>query len=160
MSELVRFSNDPAVFAKAERLFDRVAKRLAAALPAAGIAHVGSTAIPGSLTKGDLDIVVRVSASDFPRAEALLATKFERNIGSFHSHELASFVDASTDPELGVQLVVAGSKLDHFVLWRDRLASDAELRRAYDELKRRFEGQAMDAYREAKARFIAECLHE
>lgn len=160
MTERVRFTNDPAVFVKADRLFDTIARQLAEALPAAGIVHVGSTALPGSLTKGDLDIVVRVSASDFPRAEALLATMFERNVGSFHSHELASFVDASTDPELGVQLVAAGSKLDHFVLWRDRLASDAALRRAYDELKRGFEGQSMDDYRAAKAAFIAERLYQ
>ena len=34
-------------------------------LPEADVQHVGSTAIPKSLTKGDLDIQVRVSSQHF-----------------------------------------------------------------------------------------------
>ena len=36
--------------------------RIDAALPGVEIEHVGSTAIPGALTKGDLDLLVRVPA--------------------------------------------------------------------------------------------------
>ena len=31
-------------------------------LPTAEIEHIGATAIPGALTKGDLDVMVRVAA--------------------------------------------------------------------------------------------------
>ncbi|WP_334493720.1 GrpB family protein [Bradyrhizobium sp. AZCC 1614] len=43
--------------------------------------HVGATAIPGCLTKGDLDIVIRVDAADFSQVDAQLAERFSRNLG-------------------------------------------------------------------------------
>ena len=42
------------------RLYSRLEKQLGELLPGADIQHVGSTAIPGCMTKGDLDIQVRV----------------------------------------------------------------------------------------------------
>jgi GrpB-like predicted nucleotidyltransferase (UPF0157 family) len=57
-------------------------------------------------------------------------------------------------------LAVVDSKVDHFLLWRNRLMTHAQLLSAYDELKRGFEGQSMNAYREAKRRFIAERPYE
>ena len=158
MSDVVRFSNEPVVFAKAERLFQTVARKLAEHIPNAEIRHVGSTAIPGTLTKGDLDILVRVGAEDFQSAEATLAGIFERNIESFRSDEFAAFLDKSTEPDLGIQLVRRGGEADSFLIWLDQLQNDAKLRQQYDELKRRFEGKSMEEYREAKALFISERL--
>ena len=147
------------LFAKAERLYQEVAPKIQAALPAADIHHVGSTAIPGSLTKGDLDIVVRVASANFDNASSVLEGMFARNTGSDRSHKFAAFLDSSTDPELGVQLVIAGSHVDYFVAWRSLLESDLQLRQEYDALKRAFDGKSMDAYREAKAQFIRERLY-
>ncbi|MFE3575677.1 GrpB family protein [Lysinibacillus sp. NPDC059133] len=48
-------------------------------LPEADIQHVGSTAIPDSVTKGDLDIQVRVSAEQFSIAVELLSNLYDRN---------------------------------------------------------------------------------
>jgi GrpB-like predicted nucleotidyltransferase (UPF0157 family) len=158
MSDIVRFSNAPHVFASADRLFKEVAWKLAHVIPAAEIHHIGSTAIPGTLTKGDLDVLVRVSAEDFRVAEAALERMFRRNTGSFRSEAFAAFLDHSTEPDLGVQLVVRDGEADTFLVWRERLESDPELRRQYDDLKRRFEGKSMDEYREAKAQFISERL--
>lgn len=158
MSEVVHFSSEPEVFAKADQLYREVAGQLSKLLPQAEVHHVGSTAIPGSLTKGDLDILVRVHRELFPDADAVLASQFARNTGSVRTEEFSAFQDSTTDPELGVQLVVIGSALDEFLAWRDRLEREPEIRRQYDELKRRFEGQSMDAYREAKSQFIAEHL--
>jgi phosphate uptake regulator len=50
------------------------------------------------------------------------------------------------------------TRSDTFLEWRQLLERDDEIRRRYDDLKRRFEGGSMEAYREAKARFIADCL--
>ena len=82
-------------------------------LPGAELEHVGSTAIPGALTKGDLDVLVRVPAARFAATVATL-----RDLYTVHQPEnwtptYASFVDpASADPPVGVQLVVAGSADD------------------------------------------------
>lgn len=158
MSGVVRFSNDIAVFEKAQRLFENVHAELEVLLPDADIQHVGSTAIPGSLTKGDLDIVIRVLAEGFARADAVLADRFARNAASERSNDLAAFSDASSDPALGVQLVAIGGSADTFLAWRDLLRSDSDLRRQYDELKASYDGKPMDAYRAAKAAFIEEQL--
>lgn len=154
MSDVVHFSDAPLVFAKADRLFAQEGARIRAELPAAEIVHVGSTAISGSLTKGDLDIAVRVFPAQFAEAEERLAGMYARNTGSDRNDVFSAFLDASTDPELGVQLVVIGSDYDRFGAWLEMLRGSASLRREYDDLKRRFEGEPMDVYRAAKAQFI------
>ncbi|MGE0115793.1 MAG: GrpB family protein [Steroidobacteraceae bacterium] len=154
MSSTVRFSNAPEIFATAERLFLDVKARLQRMLPDAEIMHVGSTAIPGALTKGDLDIVVRVAPAYFKEADRQLANLFDRNAGSLRNEEFSAFQDVASNPELGIQLVVKGASDDHFLLWRQLLEQSLELRQAYDELKMRFEGAEMEAYRAAKAIFI------
>lgn len=126
--------------------------RIASLLPpGAEIEHVGATAVPGSLTKGDIDLVVRVRAEDFAAADRALATLLPRNTGSYRSAEFASFADGQAKPELGVQLVVKGSALDVFGAFRDALLADAALIESYNDLKRSWDGLEMDAYRSAKA---------
>ncbi|HEX7027032.1 MAG TPA: GrpB family protein, partial [Gammaproteobacteria bacterium] len=56
--ESVFFVPEAAVREKIARRFDHVKRQLLGLLPLADIQHVGSTAIPGSFTKGDLDIQV------------------------------------------------------------------------------------------------------
>ena len=58
----------------AERLFATVSDQLRALVPpSAEIRHVGATAIPGCLTKGDLDVAVRVERADFAPADRQIA---------------------------------------------------------------------------------------
>lgn len=156
MSELVHFSNSPDVFQSAGRLFADIESRINAHLPNVEIRHVGSTAIPGSLTKGDLDVLVRVSQSDFQAADRILEAMFDRNMRSDRTDTFSAFMDSSTSPELGVQLVVAGTEFDTFSRWVEQLASDRDLRAAYDDLKARYDGKGMSEYCEAKSEFIAE----
>lgn len=119
------------------------------------IEHVGATAVPGCLTKGDLDICIRTDPQDFDEAERQLARSFERNRGSVRSDAFAAFMDDERIPPLGVQLVAKGSELDFFVRFRDRLREDANLLSSYNDLKRRYEGRDMEEYRSAKADFIS-----
>ncbi|HJZ37763.1 MAG TPA: GrpB family protein [Solirubrobacterales bacterium] len=51
-------------------IFGRRRAELDGMLPGARIEHVGSTAVPGSLTKGDLDICVIVAGEEFERRAA------------------------------------------------------------------------------------------
>jgi GrpB-like predicted nucleotidyltransferase (UPF0157 family) len=137
-------------------IFARRRAQLEGLLPGARIEHVGSTAVPGSLTKGDLDICVIVEGAEFERASRALAERFEIHQPENWSASLASFTAPSEDGiDVGVQLVPAGSPDElHFVGWRDRLRADPELRARYDELKRRHQGDGMDAYRAAKEHLI------
>jgi GrpB-like predicted nucleotidyltransferase (UPF0157 family) len=62
----------------AERTFEERARAIRELLPAAAVEHIGATAIPGALTKGDLDLLVRGDYESYTQAkgafiEALLA---------------------------------------------------------------------------------------
>ncbi|WP_296227237.1 GrpB family protein [Ralstonia sp. UBA689] len=128
-------------------------------LPAsAEIFHVGSTAIAGCLTKGDMDICVRAIPDDIARIDALLAARYARNADSFRSAAFSAFKDDHHHPPLGVQLVARGSELDVFVLFRDCLLRDPHQVAAFNALKIACVGQPMESYRQAKADFIARVL--
>jgi GrpB-like predicted nucleotidyltransferase (UPF0157 family) len=128
MSQPVYFSNSPEIFQAAEQLYSVVERRINAALPNADIRHVGSTAIYGCLTKGDLDVLVRVDQDGFQEADRALSEMFARNEGSDRTESFSAFADASASPDLGVQLVVRGSTHDKFTVWIDRLNNNDELR--------------------------------
>jgi GrpB-like predicted nucleotidyltransferase (UPF0157 family) len=125
-------------------------------LPEARIEHIGSTAVPGSLTKGDLDICAIVAPGEFEPASRALADRFAIHQPENWSTTLASFTAPPEDGiDVGIQLVPAGSPdEEHFVGWRDRLRADPALHARYDELKRRHQDDGMDAYRAAKERLI------
>ena len=145
--------------AGADELFERVVARIRPLLPAsADIRHIGATAVPGCLTKGDLDIVVRVEATNFRAADAALAAHFARNTGSTHSDTFSSFESASAIPHVGIQLTVIGAQNDFFHTFAEALRRDPDLLARYNALKRAFDGQPMEVYRAAKSTFIEHVL--
>ncbi len=142
----------------AQRLFAAVSERLAALLPGADIRHIGATAVPGCLTKGDLDIVVRVGAEDFATADSVVAAAFSRNGSSVRTQAFSAFEDASSHPHLGIQLVAVDSPFDSFHLFAEALQRSPSLVEEYNALKRLHEGADMARYREAKGRFVERVL--
>lgn len=143
----------------ASSLFETLHPALSAMLPAgADIRHIGATAVPGCLTKGDLDIVVRVAAADFAAADRALASKYARNEGSLRTSEFAAFEDGSRTPHLGIQLVVIDGPLDVFHQFVEALRRSPELVADYNALKRRFDGADMATYRAAKDAFVERVL--
>ena len=135
--------------------FARLIPDLSAILPAgADILHVGATAVPGCLTKGDLDVAVRVPDEDFEIAEAALSARFPRNHGSVQTMDFAAFEMRGANPETGIQLAVIGGPFDHFHVFGPALLAHPALLEGYNELKTMFDGQPMETYRAAKALFI------
>jgi GrpB-like predicted nucleotidyltransferase (UPF0157 family) len=127
-------------------------------LPGARVEHIGATSIPGSLTKGDLDLCVQVERGAFQEADRILAGQFARNVGSDQTASLSSFVDNSRPVPVGVQLVVLGGDEDVFLRWRDLLRRSPEVLKAYNELKMRWHGGSHGGYRAAKSEFIEKAL--
>ncbi len=143
----------------AERLFETVEHELRALLPeTAEILHVGATAIPGCLTKGDLDVVIRVEHADFRASETILADRYARNLGSARTEDFAAFEDGGRTPHLGIQLTAKGAAFDIFHRFAATLRADPDLVRRYNALKIAYDGQPMDDYRAAKDAFVAEAL--
>ncbi len=136
----------------ADTEFERYRELLLELLPGANVQHVGSTAVPGSITKGDLDIQVSVSGGDFENAKAVLRSRFNpRHENTIWTDGFASFEDhANPAIPVGIQLTVVGSAYDDFANVRDVLRSNRELLERYNALKRRFEGKSEAEYKKAK----------
>lgn len=140
----------------AEKLFRRERARIRRRIPGAIIEHIGATAIRNFPTKGDLDIVVRVTAEEFNAAERALSRLYLRNTGNKRTDAFASFKDDDAVPPLGVQLTAIGSEHDDFDLLRDQLRVSVSCRRSLARLKHRFVGRAMALYRRAKSAAIGQ----
>jgi len=145
---------DPEVHAS-ER--SRVMGLLHGLIPGGSIMEVGSTAIVGVVGKQDIDFVVRVPESAFADARRALDTHFERNPNQLSNTEYQGYyVDSPLD--VAVQLIVAGGPYDHFERFLEALRSNPELVKAYNALKRKWEGKPMNEYRRAKRDFIESVL--
>ncbi|MDQ2076261.1 GrpB family protein [Marinimicrobium sp. ABcell2] len=156
--ETVSFSPEKYFRLRIEKRFEELRNELQAMVPNSEIEHVGSTAIPGSLTKGDLDIQVRIGKSEYSAAKDKLFQLYDVNHGGFTAEDAISFEDYSSDPHVGIHLTVRGGSGDIQYLFRDRLIASEPLRREYDNLKRRYEGKSMAEYRDAKEKFVMRVL--
>lgn len=140
------------------RAFATLRKIIISLAPGSRVTHIGSTAIPGSITKGDVDLLVSVDASLMTEVDARLFRSFKRNKGSGRSSTFSSFVADHESFPIGVQLVARGSDDE-----RDFLAVQGWLKRPavvekYNRLKRKFEGKSASAYRKAKNDFMRAIL--
>ena len=63
--EFVHFVQSSQIDADVNALVDQETRRIMRLLPYVDVHHVGSTAIPNALTKGDVDLNVRVPPSNF-----------------------------------------------------------------------------------------------
>lgn len=156
--ERVHFLCEKEFRQEVDKLFQEQKQRIQALLPEADIQHVGSTAVPNSLTKGDLDIQVRVPAELFTQAVDTLANLYASNEGSVRTDFFAAFKDDSLNPPLGVQLSIIGSEYDFFWKLRDVLLTNDGYRQEYDDLKKRYSGRSMDEYRAAKNAFFEKLM--
>jgi GrpB-like predicted nucleotidyltransferase (UPF0157 family) len=135
--------------------------RIARLLPEeAELVHVGSTAVPGALTKGDVDLMVRVSAEEFEAAVRALRADYAVHQPENWTPTYASFVDPeATELPVGVQLVVAGSKDEAlFEPFIAALRGDPALLAEYNALKRRLDGSDYERYTREKGEFIERVL--
>jgi len=137
------------------------ARRLTALLkglvPAAEVLEVGSTAVPGVIGKGDIDLLVRVPAEAFAATRDRLDGALRRNAEQlstdrYQGYHLDSPVDAA------VQLTITGCEHDDFEPFLEALRADPALVNAYNAMKLRWNGQPMAAYRTAKSQFIEQVL--
>lgn len=152
--EKVSFINAGKITEAVEKTYVKHKNIIRHSLPDADIQHVGSTAIPNSMTKGDLDIQVRVKPHHFPKAIEELSILYDLNEGSVKTREFRAFKNESENPPLGIQLTVIGSEFDFFWKLREVLIMNDKYRAEYDALKRNYEGKEMEEYREAKDEFF------
>jgi GrpB-like predicted nucleotidyltransferase (UPF0157 family)/RimJ/RimL family protein N-acetyltransferase len=155
----VKFLEPEAYQPLARELFHHLSTMIRQALPGSRIEHIGSSAIEGAVSKGDLDIFVGVEPGDFPESIASIESLgFRIKTESFRNESLCPFESGIYPIPVGLQLVVNRSEFEFFLLFRDRLNADANLRSAYNELKQQASDLDEDGYRHAKSEFIESVL--
>lgn len=142
------------VFAEKEILLKKL-------LPFAEVHHVGSTAIPGSVTKGDLDINIRVSQKDFDKSVEILKKHYAIAQPQNWKPYFASFQD-NTEKRIstGIQLSVIDSDSDVFLKIKEVLLGNPKLLREYNEMKQEHEGDDQGAYWRKKDTFFKRILED
>ena len=149
---IVKFIKTPDIAEQINSLFESEKKRLLEFIPSVDIQHIGGTSIPDSISKGDLDINIRVKKEDFNGTDKRLQNIYEINQPENWTNGFASFKDDLRD--LGVQVTTIGGSEDYFIAQRDYLRNHPKVLEELNILKQRFEGKDMDEYRHEKSRFF------
>jgi len=139
--------------------FSEVAAHVGTGLPGADVEHVGSTAVPGCLTKGDLDVLVRVPSDAFLSSVKVLDGLLARSPRNDPTGDYVEYDYVGRGFSASVQLTVMDE-------WHDRrfhglkalLTSDPRALERYNGMKREYEGRPMEEYRRAKALLIESLL--
>jgi GrpB-like predicted nucleotidyltransferase (UPF0157 family) len=150
--DIVHLKLSQAFADEANALYEKHRLLLQKLFPTADIQHIGGTSVPGLLTKGDLDINVRIDQDQFHTVAEKLKNMYEINQPENWSDVYASFKNDSLN--LGIQVTVVGSDKDFFVFHRDALQRDPKLVTLLNELKAAYEGKSMEEYRGAKGAFL------
>lgn len=139
--------------------FQSYKRKVSLLLPNAVVEHIGSSAIPGAISKGDLDIYVGVELSQFEQSVQMLTTLgFSEKQNTLRTSELC-MLESKTD-DVAFQVVVNGSQHECFLRFRDYLVSNPELVKYYNKLKQSCEGYSHEDYRTLKSDFIVQVLNE
>ena len=134
----------------------RVSTLLGPLLPDVELHHIRATPIPGALTKGDLDVLLRVENSMFASASDILRKIFAIKQPQNWNPYFASFgSDTGYSLPLGVQLVVKDSEADFFLFVRDYLLSHPEIVAELNRVKRACADRSAEEYWSAKDRILA-----
>ncbi|SDJ79487.1 GrpB family protein [Sediminibacillus albus] len=157
MVEYVYFAPESAFREKAEKMFMKHRELILQQLPKSEIHYIGSTAVRGSLTKGDVDLQVRVAQEDFSTAKKAFQNLYSINEGSYQTSFFCGF-ETKDDLPVGVQLTVKGSEADHFWKTTHFFQEHPAYNETYNQLKKRFDGKDMEQYRDAKAEFLTDIL--
>ncbi len=144
--------------------FEREAERIAAALGerALLIEHVGSTSVPGLAAKPTIDalLVVADSADEDAYLPAMEAAGYVLRIREPDWHEHRMVVDRVASVQ--VHVVSEGCpEIERWLIFRDRLRSDAADRELYERTKRELAARTwryVQNYADAKGAVVEEII--
>ena len=147
--------------APAQAAFDAVTRELALLLPDAQVQHMGAaTSVPGSWSKGDVNLAVLVApATHAASVLRLQAAGYRVEADTLRTPELCMLRAPRTDLDLALQVLAHGSAFARdFLRFRDALLASPALVARYNAVKTEHASTGVQAYRAAKSRFIAQVL--
>ncbi|MFW2055887.1 GrpB family protein [Acinetobacter haemolyticus] len=140
-----------------QQLFEKYKNQILNLTPYAIVEHIGSSAIPNAVSKGDLDIYIEIPQKYFLETiDNLKKLNFKEKLDTLRTNELCML--ESLDNDVALQIVTSGSVFRFFLIFRDRLKESPDLVEQYDALKHSCTGIPQDRYRELKAEFIQRVL--
>lgn len=141
------------------QLFNSYQKEISTLLPFAKIEHIGSSAIPNTISKGDLDIYIEVIPEQFEFAiEQLKSLNFIEKQNTLRTHELCMLESLNND-DVAFQIVVTDSIFTFFLTFKNKLISSPTLVNEYNQLKLQCSHLDPDQYRTIKSDFINRVLN-
>ncbi|MEC6390716.1 GrpB family protein [Acinetobacter pittii] len=141
------------------QLFNSYQKDISTLLPFAKIEHIGSSAIPNAISKGDLDIYIEVMPEQFEFAiEQLKTLNFIEKQNTLRTHELCMLESLNND-DVAFQIVISGSIFTFFLAFKNKLINSPTLVNEYNELKLQCSHLDPDQYRTIKSDFINRVLN-
>lgn len=140
---------------KCEDLFLQYKLKIQTILPHAQIEHIGSSSIPGCISKGDLDVYVAVDFAQHKKAIVeIQKLGFTIKQDTLRTENLCML----EDDYIAIQLVSKNSDFTNFINFRDALINDRELVKQYNQLKQSCMDLNMTDYRKVKSKFIEKTL--
>ncbi|WP_205620005.1 GrpB family protein [Dasania marina] len=128
--------------------------------PDSRVEHVGSSSIPGAISKGDLDIFLGVGKEEFSEAiQQLGSLGFYEKEDTLRTESLRMMITNLYSEDVAIQVVENGSEYDFFVEFRDKLRSNPELVSQYNKLKLGCIGMEYNRYRDIKSAFVESVLN-
>lgn len=144
---------------KVNSIFDELSEELKRVLPDARVEHIGSSAIEGAVSKGDLDVFVGVNQSDFVASlDKVKGLGFVEKMGTLRTDSLCMLVTDKFNHDVAIQLVANASEFEDFLRFKELMQSRPSLVLEYNELKRGSVHLTEDDYREKKSKWIEEVL--
>ena len=142
-----------------QRIISQLSAQLEALFPDIELHHIGATAIPGALTKGDVDVLLRVSGARFFAVVDVLKRHFTIKQPDNWTPDFASFGDdTSFALPVGIQVVVKDSENDFLLFFRDHFISHPAALAEYNRLKTTHAAEGPEGYWKAKDQFLEKIL--
>lgn len=142
-----------------ERVLHGAFAQLRSLLPNAELHHIGSTALPVGVTKGDVDLLVRVSPENFAPTVEAFKQRFAMKQPENWTTDFASFGDdQGYELPLGIQVVVKDSSSDFLLYLRDYFLAHPEALEQYNRLKTNHAHEGAESYWRAKDAFLQSIL--
>ena len=137
------------------QLFEVIANEVCRLLPRARVEHIGASAIPGAISKGDLDVFVGVDEKELERTvDCLERNGYRVKPDTLRNESLCMLETCSYEVPVALQVVASGSEYEMFLTFRDAVKRSECLLEEYNQMKHLCEGMSEESYRIRKSEFI------
>lgn len=140
-------------------MYEKIASEVRRLLPDSRVEHIGASAIPQAISKGDLDVFVGVAKERIAYAISLFEQiGYRVKTNTLQNESLCMLEIDIHEYPVALQIVANGSEFEMFLTFRDALRDSEVLLKEYNQMKQLCEGMRESCYRSRKSVFIENVL--